>query len=112
MLSEDSIPEEVAGEAEGLLEAVLQGRNSVVLALGQSGSGKTHTMAGDISPLDRTRTRITGKLASAMGLVCRPQSDPLANTNAPSRRVSSQTCLAKCQTSPVLLSLHLAAFHT
>ena len=61
VLTEDSSSSEVAAEAEGLVEAVLQGHNSVILALGQSGSGKTYTMAGDISPLDRTRTRTTGK---------------------------------------------------
>ena len=60
VLTEDSRPSEVAAEAEGLVEAVLQGHNSVVMALGQSGSGKTYTMAGDIAPLDRTRTRTTG----------------------------------------------------
>lgn len=63
VLTEDSSPEEVAAEAEGLVQAVLQGHNSVVMALGQSGSGKTHTMAGDTSPLDRTRTRTPGVLA-------------------------------------------------
>ena len=61
VLTEDSSCSEVAAEVEGLVQAVLQGHNSVVLALGQSGSGKSHTMAGDIAPLDRTRTRTTGK---------------------------------------------------
>lgn len=63
VLTEDSSSEEVAAQAAGLVQAVLQGHNSVVMALGQSGSGKTHTLAGDTSPLDRTRTRTTGVLA-------------------------------------------------
>lgn len=39
--------QDLAGQASGVVEAVLRGRNSVVLALGQSGSGKTHSLLGD-----------------------------------------------------------------
>lgn len=46
VLLEDCSDADVAEQASGVVEAVLQGRNSVVLALGQAGSGKSHTMLG------------------------------------------------------------------
>ncbi len=46
VLLEDCSEADVAEQASGVVEAVLQGRNSVVLALGQAGSGKSHTMLG------------------------------------------------------------------
>ncbi|KAL0034861.1 hypothetical protein WJX77_010604 [Trebouxia sp. C0004] len=46
VLLEDCCEADVAQQASGVVEAVLQGRNSVVLALGQAGSGKSHTMLG------------------------------------------------------------------
>ncbi len=46
VLSEDCSEADVAEQASGVVEAVLQGRNSMVLALGQAGSGKSHTMLG------------------------------------------------------------------
>lgn len=46
VLLEDCSEADVAEQASGVVEAVLQGRNSVVLALGQASSGKSHTMLG------------------------------------------------------------------
>lgn len=46
VLLEDCSEADVAEQASGVVEAVLQGRNSLVLALGQAGSGKSHTMLG------------------------------------------------------------------
>lgn len=46
MLLEDCSEADVAEQVSGVIQAVLQGRNSVVLALGQAGSGKSHTMLG------------------------------------------------------------------
>lgn len=40
----DCSTQALAGQASGVIQAVLQGRNSAVLALGQLGSGKTHTL--------------------------------------------------------------------
>lgn len=39
--------QELAEQASGVIEAVLQGRNSVVLAMGQPAFGKPHTLLGD-----------------------------------------------------------------
>ena len=47
-------------QAEGVVEAVLQGRNSAVVALGQAGSGKSHTMFG-FSPQDPEAAKMTGQ---------------------------------------------------
>jgi len=57
----DCSQEEVAEQATGVIEAVLQGRNSVVLALGQAGSGKSHTMLGN-DPGDPDSTSTSGGL--------------------------------------------------
>ncbi|KAL0028659.1 hypothetical protein WJX79_008659 [Trebouxia sp. C0005] len=46
VLLEDCSEADVAEQVSGVIQAVLQGRNSVVLALGQAGSGKSHTMLG------------------------------------------------------------------
>ncbi len=46
VLLEDCSEADVAEQASGVVEGVLQGRNSVVLALGQAGSGKSHTLLG------------------------------------------------------------------
>ena len=44
VLLDDCTTQDLAEQASGVVQAVLQGRNSAVLALGQPGSGKTHTL--------------------------------------------------------------------
>ena len=44
MLLGDCSTQDLAQQTSGVIQAVLQGRNSAVLALGQPGSGKTHTL--------------------------------------------------------------------
>lgn len=47
MLPSSCSQQELAEEASGVIEAVLQGRNSVVLAMGQPAFGKPHTLLGE-----------------------------------------------------------------
>ena len=51
VLSSDCSQQDLAEQASGVIEAVLQGRNSVVLAMGQPAFGKPHTLLG-VDPND------------------------------------------------------------
>lgn len=46
VLASDSSPQELGEQAAGVIQAVLQGRNSVVVAMGQPASAKSHTLLG------------------------------------------------------------------
>ena len=47
VLASDCIQQDLAKQASGVIEAVLQGRNSVVLAMGQPAFGKPSTLFGE-----------------------------------------------------------------
>lgn len=65
----DCSPEAVTEQAAGVVEAVLQGRNSVVMAMGQAGSNKTHTLLG-ADPGDLEASSSTGNTRLPAQLSC------------------------------------------
>lgn len=47
VLASDCSQQDLGEQASGVVQAVLQGRNSVVLAMGQPASGTSHTLLGN-----------------------------------------------------------------
>ena len=61
VLASDCSQQELGEQASGVVQAVLQGRNSVVLAMGQPAFGMSHTLLGHDPHAPQTQSSSPGK---------------------------------------------------
>ena len=66
VLSSGCSRQDLAEQASGVIGAVLQGRNSAVLSMGQPAVGKPHTLLGDDPNDPGVDSSSSGMLLSAM----------------------------------------------
>lgn len=61
VLASDCSQQELGEQASGVVQAVLQGRNSVVLAMGQPASAMSHTLLGHAPNDSQTQSSSPGE---------------------------------------------------